>query len=75
MTPDVILALYRWKPGSCFRCADRDVFVTRIDDITTPSGDVYEIAACGSCVLVMENERRRYAIRRGLEYRPGSLGV
>ncbi len=75
MKPDRILALYEWKLGDCFRCAEPDVFVTRIDDITTPSGDVYEIAACGSCILALENERRRYACRRGLGYEPGSLGA
>jgi hypothetical protein len=48
--------------------------VTHVDDITTPRGERYELAACGCCVLRMENERRGYAARRGLDYRPGSLG-
>lgn len=74
MTPDAILALYEWKTGTCFRCADDDVYVTPIEDIDTPAGLVYEIAACGECILALENERRRYAVRRGLEYQPGSLG-
>jgi hypothetical protein len=66
--------MYEWKPGTCFRCADEDVFVSPLDRIVTPSGDTYEIAACGCCVLTLEAERRRYAIRRGLSYEPGSLG-
>jgi hypothetical protein len=74
MTPDAILGLYEWRIGSCFRCSEKDVYVTHVDDITTPRGERHELAACGCCVLRMENERRGYAARRGLDYRPGSLG-
>lgn len=74
MTPDVVLALYEWRIGSCFRCADTDVYVTPIGDVTTPAGDAYNLAACGGCVLTLERERQRHAERRGLTYRPGSLG-
>lgn len=74
MKPDAILALYEWEIGSCFRCAFRDVYTTPLDEIVTPSGDTYEIRACGECVLALERERYFYARRRGLEYRPGSLG-
>ena len=74
MTPDVILALYDWWIGSCFRCGEAEVFVTHLDDITTPRGERSELAACGCCVLTLENERRRYALRRRQEYRPGRLG-
>lgn len=75
MTPDAILALYEWKIGSCFRCAEPDVFVTPIGTITTPAGVTYELGTCGECVLVLENERRRYAHRRDLDYKPGTLGL
>lgn len=74
MKPDAILALYEWQMGHCFRCAFRDVYTTPLDTIVTPSGDTYEIRACGECVLALERERYCYAERRGLEYRPGSLG-
>lgn len=74
MTPDAILALYEWQIGSCFRCASSDVHTTHLDQIATPAGQTYELRACGVCVLTMERERFFYAKRRGLEYRPGSLG-
>ena len=73
MTPEVILALYEWEIGSCFRCAHEDVYTTPLDEIVTPSGDTYELRACGVCVLALERERSCYAKRRGLEYQPGSL--
>lgn len=74
MTPDAILALYEWVLGTCFRCGEADVFATHIGSITTPRRERYELFACGCCVLAMENERRRYACKRGIEYRPGLLG-
>lgn len=74
VTPDVILALYDWEMGNCFRCACADVYTTRLDEIVTPSGDAYDLRACGECILALERERYCYAKRRGLEYRPGSLG-
>ncbi|MGW0032144.1 hypothetical protein ACWDXD_20240 [Streptomyces sp. NPDC003314] len=74
MTPDAILALYDWTTGACFRCGRTDLFVTRVDEIVTPGGELYELSSCGACVLVMEEERRRFAERRGRTYEPGSLG-
>lgn len=73
MTPDAILALYEWEMGSCFRCAHEGVHTTPLDTIVTPSGDTYELRACGVCVLTLERERYFYAKRRQLEYHPGSL--
>lgn len=74
MTPDAILARYRWVAGTCFRCGGVDVFVTLIDEIVTPRGERYPLSACGGCVLHLEDERRRYADRKGLTYEPGTLG-
>ena len=74
VTPDAILALYKWGIGSCFRCGDAGVFVTPIDAILTVRGERYDLSACGGCVLAMEGERRRHAERRGLRYEPGRLG-
>lgn len=74
MTPDAILALYSWVLGTCFRCGEPDVFVSHLDDITTPSGQRYELKACGCCILSLENDRRRYAVKKGLVYEPGALG-
>lgn len=74
MTPDLILALYEWEVGTCFRCACSDVHTTPLDEIVTPSGDTYELRACGECILALERERHSYAKRRGLKYQPGSLG-
>ena len=74
MTPDVILALYDWETGACFRCGRTALFVTRVDEIVTPRGERYELSACGACVSWMEEQRRRYAERRGRTYEPGKLG-
>jgi hypothetical protein len=74
MTPDEILACYPWSIGVCFRCGNRDLFVTPMDEVVTPRGDRYELAACGSCILQLEEERRRFAERRGFPYQPGTLG-
>ncbi|MFF0064997.1 hypothetical protein ACFYRC_26265 [Streptomyces sp. NPDC005279] len=46
---------------------------TPIDQIVTPSGDTYELRACGERILALERERHRYAKGRQLEHRPGSL--
>ena len=70
-----VLAAYQWTVGDCFRCATPQVLATRVGDINTPSGDHYEVRACGRCVLVMEEERRQWAERRGLDYQPGGLGA
>ncbi|MGW2595439.1 hypothetical protein ACWCXC_34915 [Streptomyces sp. NPDC001515] len=74
MTPDEILALYDWTAGVCFRCARAGVDVTAVGQISTPSGDRYDLAACERCILAMERERRAYAERRGLSYTPGLIG-
>ncbi|MEV6548047.1 hypothetical protein AB0M57_04965 [Streptomyces sp. NPDC051597] len=75
MTPDEILALYPWTLGECFRCAMADLFVTRIGAISTPAGDDYILSACGSCVLILEEERRRHAAGGRGRYKPGGLGA
>ncbi|MCX4450749.1 hypothetical protein [Streptomyces sp. NBC_01789] len=74
MTPDAILTLYDWAVGVCFRCARTGLGVTPVGSISTPSGDLYELAACERCILAMERERQAYAERRGFNYAPGSIG-
>jgi hypothetical protein len=74
MTPDAILACYSWVKGSCFRCGAAELFVTSMDEVVTPRGERYELAACGSCILRLEEERRRFAERTGVAYQPGGLG-
>lgn len=69
-----VLTLYQWADGDCFRCAARDLLTAPLGRILTPIGDVYRIGACQPCVLEMEEERRRHALRRGEKYRPGRLG-
>ncbi|GAA0454441.1 hypothetical protein ACFQ2B_28040 [Streptomyces stramineus] len=71
---DEIIALYVWAPGSCFRCARREVDSAKLGTIDTPIGDRYEIRACRSCILDLEKERQRQADRRGENYEPGQLG-
>ncbi|MFB6573032.1 hypothetical protein [Streptomyces noursei] len=44
-------------------------------EIATPLGETYEIRACEACVVAMEEERRRWAERRGHGYLPGGLGA
>lgn len=75
MHTDDVLAAYTWSAGDCFRCATAKTCTTRVGDIDTPGGEHYEIRACGSCVLLMEEERRQWAQRQGLPYRPGGLGA
>lgn len=70
-----ILGAYEWTVGDCFRCAQRETPTTRVGEIETPIGDVYEIRACKTCVLCMEAGRRRDAERHGWQYRPGCLGM
>lgn len=69
-----ILALYEWAIGDCFRCARTGVLTTRFCELDTPIGDCYALRACESCILQLEEERRRYADRHGCEYEPGRLG-
>ncbi|WP_381801275.1 hypothetical protein [Streptomyces niveus] len=75
MTPDAILALYRWVLADCFRCGRTRVHAVRLDAIGTPSGRIYELHACGHCVLELEEERQIHAERRGDVYQPGALGA
>ncbi|MEV0779156.1 hypothetical protein [Streptomyces sp. NPDC050428] len=75
MTPDAILALYRWVAADCFRCGRARRHATRLDVISTPSGHIYELHACGHCVLELEEERQIHAERCGAVYRPGTLGA
>jgi hypothetical protein len=74
MDSDEILGLYPWSSGACFRCARGKVDTTHLAEICTPAGAHYDVRACRACVLELEDERRRYAERRGLTYRPGRLG-
>lgn len=75
VTPDAVLGCYEWIMGACFRCSQSDLYVTLLGHIQTPAGAEYELLACGRCVLSLEEERRRYAARRALDYRPGGLGA
>lgn len=74
MTDEQILALYDWMVGDCFRCARTSLDVADIAEIETPAGKQYAVAACRSCILALEDERRRRAERLGAPYRPGCIG-
>lgn len=69
-----ILALYEWATGDCFRCAQAGVGTTYLGELNPPGGGHYEIRICQECVLELEEERQRYAERKGYEYEPGKLG-
>lgn len=75
MDDDEIAALYRWAPGSCFRCARSGVITARLDQIDTPAGVRYDVRACRDCVLCLEHERQLHAKRTGQRYVPGKLGL
>ncbi len=75
MHADDVLAAYTWSAGDCFRCATPQVPTVSVGEIDTPSGERYDIRACGRCVVAMEAERQRWARRHGLAYRPGELGA
>lgn len=68
-----ITSLYRWEPGSCFRCARTDLDTTRISEINTRAGVKYDVRACRDCILELEAEQQRRAERAGREYVPGTL--
>jgi hypothetical protein len=69
----LILALYKWAVGDCFRCTGTGVDTTSIADVPTPIGDRYEVRACQVCVLDLERERRASAEAAGEVYVPGGL--
>lgn len=73
-TKEKILDCYAWGAGSCFRCAQAGVDTTRIGRVLPRSGESHEVRACRECVLVLEDETRRIAERRGDVYQPGCLG-
>lgn len=72
---DCVLAAYGWAIGDCFKCAKDGALTTQIGKITAPNGDRYVVRACEACVVAMEEERRRWAERRGHGYQPGSIGM
>ncbi|NXY93477.1 hypothetical protein HYE82_03450 [Streptomyces sp. BR123] len=69
-----VLGLYMWTPGTCFRCSERSIPVTKLASILTRAGAVYQIAACSDCVLDLEAERERRSRRLGRVYEAGQLG-
>lgn len=74
MNREDVLNRYVWTEGDCFRCARPHVPVTLLGHIDTPIGVAYDISACQECVLVLEGERERLALRVGRPFKPGRLG-
>lgn len=75
MDPDQILALYDWKPGTCFRCPAPSETDTALIAILQPRFDgAKQIRACRECVIVMEESRRSLAEQVGVTYEPGRAG-
>lgn len=72
-SPDEILSLYEWSPGSCFRCAREGLDTTLLSVIRPPAGGRYEVRACRDCILDLEAGRERAAERAGVAYAPGGL--
>ncbi|MDG9701643.1 hypothetical protein [Streptomyces sp. DH37] len=73
-TEEKILDCYRWRPGTCFRCARTGVDTARIGRVRPQAGGEHEVRACRKCVLALEADRRSAAERRGEIYEPGQLG-
>ncbi|WP_405941653.1 hypothetical protein [Streptomyces sp. NBC_00207] len=75
MEPEEILALYQWREGACFRHpALGTTQTTHLGTLHPRAGDEADIRGCRACVLDLEAERMRAAMRAGLRYEPGHLG-
>lgn len=70
-----LLALYDWAPGKCFRHPELgEVETAHLTHLHPRHGSAKDVRACRSCVLDLEEERRRAAERAGGEYQPGRAG-
>ncbi|MGW5426909.1 hypothetical protein ACWET9_06730 [Streptomyces sp. NPDC004059] len=68
-----ILDLYDWAPGTCFRHPSKgEVLTAHVQTIRPAAGGIQDIRACRECVLAMEGDRERAAIRTGRRYTPGA---
>lgn len=74
MEAEDVLNLYEWAPGTCFQCARTDVDTTVVAVLRPVSSPEQVVRACRNCLLVMEEERRVAAARRGVPYEPGHAG-
>lgn len=71
-----ILDLYDWAPGACFRHpAKGEVSTAHVQTIHPAAGGIQDIRACEECVLALEEDRERAAIREGRPYVPGASVV
>lgn len=72
MTPaEDVIAAYEWAEGRCFRCGRPDVPTAAVGSLPQETGTV-EVRACEACVLVLERDRERAALRYGWPYAPGT---
>lgn len=64
----VVFAAYSWAlSGPCFRCSRAGVETAEVGRLPHAG-----VRACATCVLVMERERERAALRYGWPYVPGT---
>ena len=63
-----VIAAYTWRTsGTCFRCGRSEVETAEVGYLAHRS-----IAACATCLLVMERHREAAAHRYGWPYVPGT---
>lgn len=74
MKAEDILNLYDWGLGACFHCARTAVDTTVVTVLHPVSSPPQPVRACRICLLVLEEERRVAAERRGRHYEPGRIG-
>lgn len=75
MEPEEVLALYEWRAGTCFRHPTRGAIDTaHLETLHSRAGNETDIRGCRACVLELENQRMRAAVRAGVRYEPGPQG-
>lgn len=74
MDDEQILKLYDWETGVCFRHPSKGtVATTHLWTVRPPAGGIQDLRACEECVVSMEGQRERTAIRECRAYIPGEL--
>ncbi|RRQ81589.1 hypothetical protein [Streptomyces griseofuscus] len=76
MDRQLILDLYEWAPGICFRHPECGEIPTALVAVLHPRGNgEHEVRACRCCVIAIEDARREMAARQGQAYIPGEIGA
>ncbi|WP_327413707.1 hypothetical protein [Streptomyces sp. NBC_01233] len=75
MEPAELLPLYEWAAGTCFRHPGLgQVETAHLKTLHPRTGEELDIRGCRECVMTLEAQRERAAVRSGSVYEPGHLG-